>query len=378
METFLNRYRNITVLVLVISAQLVLLGYQVKGKHDVPLIRVWAVTAVTPVARAVEGFRSGILGFFQSYVFVRDVRVERDRLQREVNRLKIENQFLRGELSTADRMKALAEFQATTPSKTLAARLIGTGAGSDSKLLFLDRGSLAGVKKGMAVVTPDGIFGRVIAAYPTASQIVQVTDPDFAAGAVSQKNGVRGTLRGLGNQRCRVDYVQNEEKVETGEWFYTSGADRTFPRGFPIGQVKVARNGSGMKEIYVEPAALSHPVEEVLILLSGVHRDVPEPQTASSEIYIAPPPPAAPAPAESAPKPAGGGTEADRLRERYRAVGEAQNHKFGEGLPGSRPPDFTGVDKKPGAAAPPPASAAPKTPAAAPAPQPEARNPPPA
>lgn len=341
METFLNRYRNITVLLVVVMAQLVLLGYQVKGNQDVPMIRVWAVTAVTPVARVLESFRSGVTNVFQTYFTLRDVRTEKDRLQQELNKLKIENLFLKGELATADRLKALSQFQAQTPSKTLAARIIGTGAGSDSKLLFVDRGSLAGVKKGMGVVTPDGIVGRVVAAYPTAAQVVQLTDPDFAAGVVSQKNRVRGTLRGNGNQLSRVDYVPNEDKVEVGEWFYTSGADRTFPRGFPVGQARVVRNSATTKEIYVEPAALLHPVEEVLVLIEGVHQEIAAPETASKEVYLAPPPPPAEVrPEELTPRLPGTGTDADRLRERYQAIGEAQNHTFGAGLPGSRPPNF--------------------------------------
>jgi rod shape-determining protein MreC len=216
METLLNRYRNITVLLLVIFAQLVLLGYQVKSNQDVPMIRVWAVTAVTPLARVLESFRSGIASVFENYFTMRDVRAEKERLQHEVDRLKIENLFLRDELSTADRMQALSQFQGSTPSRTLAARVIGTGAGSDSKLLFLDRGSLAGVKKGMGVVTPDGIVGRVVAAYPTASQVLQVTGPDFAAGVVSQ-NAARNrrparahrlrTERGEGGDRRVVLHV---------------------------------------------------------------------------------------------------------------------------------------------------------------------------
>ena len=59
METFLNRYRNITVLLLVIFAQLVLLALQVKNDQDVRMIRVWTVSAVTPVARVVDGVRGG-------------------------------------------------------------------------------------------------------------------------------------------------------------------------------------------------------------------------------------------------------------------------------------------------------------------------------
>ena len=85
--------------------------------------------------------------------------------------------------------------------------------------------------RGMAVVTPDGIVGKVLDSYPTASQVLLITDPSFAAGVISQKNRVHGTIKGQGQSKCHVDYVQNEEKVDVGEMFYTSGDDRIFPEG---------------------------------------------------------------------------------------------------------------------------------------------------
>jgi rod shape-determining protein MreC len=341
MESFLTRYRNITVLLLVIFAQLVLLAYQVKNDRDVRMIRVWAVTGVTPLARTLESVRSGTLNVWTSYFYFRDIREENRRMQTEVARLKLENQQLKSELATADRAKALAAFQEHTPSKTLAARVIGAGAGSSSKVLFLDRGSNAGVEKGMAVVTPDGIVGKIIASYPTASQMLLVTDPEFAAGVISQKNQVRGTLKGQGYDACRVDYIQNEEKVDVGEWFYTSGEDRIFPKGFPAGRVKVSRPGSNLKEVLVDPSGLQKGLEEVLILLAPVHQAIPEPQTASNQVYLAPPPPDSAAPAaSSAQQGPAVNTDADRLHEQYKVIGEMQGHKFGEGPPGSKPPDF--------------------------------------
>jgi len=164
MESLLNRYRNITVLLLVIFAQLLLLAVQVKSDQDVRFFRVWTVTAVTPVARVVEWFRGGTIGFFRNYIRLKDTNTENRRLQDEVGRLKLENNFLRNELATADRAKALQMFQSRTQSKTLAANVIGIGAGSNSHVVFINRGSVEGVMRGMAVVTPDGIVGKVIAA----------------------------------------------------------------------------------------------------------------------------------------------------------------------------------------------------------------------
>ena len=79
MDSLFNRYRNVTVLLLVIFAQLILLAYQVKSNQDVRLIRVWAVTAVTPLARVIEGVRSGTVRVVENYVFLHNLRDENRR-----------------------------------------------------------------------------------------------------------------------------------------------------------------------------------------------------------------------------------------------------------------------------------------------------------
>ena len=104
-----------------------------------------------------------------------------------MDRLKLENIFLKNELNTADRAKALQTLPAAHPFEDAGRQRHLDGAGSSSKVVYVDRGSVSGVMRGMAVVTPDGIVGKVIAAYPTASEVLLITDPDFAAGVVSGK-----------------------------------------------------------------------------------------------------------------------------------------------------------------------------------------------
>ena len=376
MEFLLHRFRNLTILVMVIVAQLLLLAYQVRTSQDVRLIRVWAVTAVTPLARLLEGLRSNTFGFLRDYLLLMDARQQNLRLKAELDRFKMENQFLKTELSTAERAQALAAFQARMQSKTLASRIIGTGTGTNSKIVFVDRGSAAGVMRGMAVVTADGIVGKVIAAYPTASQIMLITDANFAAGVISQKNRVHGTLKGQGHSTLLVDYVQNEEKVEVGEMFFTSGDDRIFPKGLPAGVAAVVRAGKNFnKEIFLTPSGFQNGLEEVLIVLEGVHQAVPDALPPKSPgVYMLPAPPPEP---DAAAQPGADRkasalqTDADRLRQRYRRLGEAQGHVFGEGLPGSRPPDFN-ID--PDAVRPPAQQAAPgPAPQTPPAKPPEAQ-----
>ena len=339
MESILTRYRNLTVLLVGVTGQLLLLAWQVKTAQDVPLIRVWAVTGILPVARVLDDARRYTFGSVQDYFVLVGVRAENQRLKEEVERLRMNNHFLDAEVHTADRARALIAFRSQNPSTTLPARVIGAGTGMNAADVFIDQGSHDGVEKGMAVVTPEGIVGKIVEAYPTASLVLLVTDPTFAAGVVSQKNQVYGTLKGQGHGTCIVDYVQNEQKVDLGEKFYTSGYDRVFPRGFPAGTVTAVRNGRFNKEIYVEPTGLQGGLDEVLVVLEGVHQKIPEPDEAAPGVHMMAPPPDVAQTPESQQNVLGN-TAADRLRTAYQEIGAAEGHHYGEGAPGSPPPNF--------------------------------------
>jgi rod shape-determining protein MreC len=106
------------------------------------------------------------VGIFERYFVLLGVNQDNVRLRAETDRLKLENQFLRTELATADRAKALAVFQERSRSRTVAARVIGTGTGANSKVVFIDRGKEDGLQRGMPVITPDGIVGKVTFVFP--------------------------------------------------------------------------------------------------------------------------------------------------------------------------------------------------------------------
>ncbi|MFN7923893.1 MAG: rod shape-determining protein MreC [Bryobacteraceae bacterium] len=323
MEFILNRYKNVTVLSLVLGAQLFLLAWQVRTRQDVELIRVWSVSGFMPVARLIEGVRANTIGVLDNYADLARAADHNRQLQQELDKLKLENQYLRTELATADRARALALFLQKSPNRYLAARVVGAGTGAGAKVVLVDRGTNDGVKKGMAVITPDGIVGKISAAYPSGSQVLLVFDGTFAAGVISQKNRVHGTLKGQGSPLCTVEYIQNEEKLEVGEWLFTSGDDRVFPKGLPVGRVKTVRPGKIFyKEVFVEPSGLQRGLEEVLVVLEGVHQQIPDALDASQALHMLPPPPPEPKSAAEADRAARKtlSTEADKVMERHKGI----------------------------------------------------------
>lgn len=327
---FLNRYRNLSVLLVAILAQVLMLAYQIRRNQDVRLIRVWAVGAVTPLARVLEAGRTGTSGFFHSYFDLMGVEKENRDLKAERDRLRMENQDLRAQLDTADNAKALSIFIPTSRSKTLAARNIGRTTDSSAQVIMVDRGASDGVQKGQAVRTPEGIVGKVINVFSNVSDVLLVTDPAFAADVVSQKHHVHGTLKGTGSGYVIVDHVENEETVDQGEMFFTSGEDLIFPKGIPAGQVTVARDGRAHKEIHLTPSGLEDGVDDVLIVIEGVHGTIPAAPAPDQPVHLlnAPPPDDA-APEAEVPAQSGQETDLDRQVEKTRKQGQAQGHVFG-------------------------------------------------
>jgi rod shape-determining protein MreC len=359
MESFLNRYKNITVLLLMIFAQLLLLAVQVKNEQDVRFIRVWAVTAVSPFARLVEGMRGSSLSFVRNYITLHNADAENRSLKAENAQLRLDKNSLENQLNTADRAKALQLFQEETKSKTIAARVFLMGIGSTRKVVYVDRGSVAGVMREMAVLIPDGIVGKVTNVYPMASEVLLITDPTFAAGVVSAKGHVHGTLKGMGTPLCKVDFVAFEDKVEPGDWFYTSGEDRIFPRGLPVGVVKSVHPAQPYKEITLDPSGMGHGgLEDVLIVMEGVHQEIPDTPPPNQQVYLGSPPPPAtpdgtPIPDAAHPTP---GTEADRVHSLYQKSAEGAGVVLGGGPTGltwtPKPPDFTKLPVDPRSANP--------------------------
>jgi rod shape-determining protein MreC len=304
---------------------------------------------VTPIVRGLEAVRVGTGGLAQRWFMAGALETDNARLRRRTAELDIRNQLLAEQLQQAGRAQALLEFRSQLSSRSLPATILGNAPGVQSGVFFIDRGSPDGVKRGMAVVTGDGIAGQVVAVYPSASLIMLATSQGFAASVTSQKHRTHGLLKGDGNS-CHVEGIRNEQALDEGEWFYTSGDDRIFPRGLRVGAVRSVRNGADGKEVEVRPAALDGDVSEVLILLDAVHGQIPDLATPSQpDVQVLPPPPedthesAAAAAAAASPAPAGGSsatpqTDADRMKERYKRIVEGQNIQIG--VTPYRAPDF--------------------------------------
>lgn len=344
MDLFL-RYRNIAVLVAALFSQLVLLGYQVRQDDGSSVLRTWTVGILAPFNQGVHGVVEYAADAWREYVWLVGARTENEELRAELDTLRIEKQSLERELGRIERSAALVSYQADIASSTLLAEVVGGGASVAAREVIIDKGRADGVAAGMAVITSQGVVGRIEAAHSGSSLVVLINDVDAAVGAILEDTRVRGVLKGRGGRDCELEYINPDVPVRIGEKVYTSGADRIFPKGLPVGEVVDREQSGDSQTIRVRPFAQLDRLDEVLVVTKGVHQALPERGGAQQPTELLPPASETEDGTEteltSRPSALDADlTDADRLRRQYERVGAAQGHTFGEGLPGSRPPNF--------------------------------------
>ena len=108
----------------------------------------------------------------------------------------------------------------------------------------------------MAVITPDGIVGKVLRAYRSTAQVLEITDQSSGVGATLVKSRLQGIFKGQPGGNPRLAYIMSDETIENGEDVITSGGDRIFPKGLPIGKVAAVCPGKDLfLNVRVSPAA---------------------------------------------------------------------------------------------------------------------------
>jgi rod shape-determining protein MreC len=284
MENFLSRYRNVSILVAVLFAQVLGLAVQVRRSTEnesTRLIRVWTVSAVSPLEKAIVWFQSGTGNLWRSYVYLRGVRQENRELKDEIEKLRLERVRLVDDAEQARRLQALLGFKEQYISKTIAAQVIGASGSEQSRSIYIDKGSSQGLDKDMPVITADGVIGRVLKVYPSVSQVLLINDQTSGVGAILEQSRLQGILRGTPAGEVILEKVMSDETVQPGEKVLTSGGDQIFPKGLPIGTVsKVSAGPEVFLNIRVRPATNLSKLEEVLVITRKEERTAALAETA--------------------------------------------------------------------------------------------------
>ena len=287
MESIFVRYRNLLVLLAILLAQIIGLAMQVRRTGEgrstldpgdgsgVRLIRLWANALVSPPERAIHSSNQGASSLWQNYIDLRHVRQQNQDLQKTIDRLRLEQASLLEDARQGQRLQALLNFQEKYIYKTVAAQAIGSSGSQQSRVFYIDKGSDDGLSRDDAVITADGIVGKVRDVFPHTAQILAVNDQTSGAGVILQTTRIRGILRGDANGQLEIVDILADKRIQKGEAVLTAGGDQIFPRGLPVGVVdKVVPDPlrDSFIDVMITPAAHLDRLDEVLVITNTAPR----------------------------------------------------------------------------------------------------------
>ena len=291
MLSLIKRYRELLVVSALLLYPLATFLARGRGTREPNFVDRAVIAISAAVQRAAGWTIDGVGATWNSYVNLRGVKEQNDRLRAENTHLRARVQALSEKEIENERLRGLLGYAARATGQEVAARVIAINPVTHPFSFKIDRGTDHGVRPGTGVITADGVVGQVIRATGGYADVMTVKDPNSRTSVRVQRSRARATAAGVGGDKNLVlENLLRTEDVKDGDLIVTAGTDGVFPPGLPVGSVNaVARKTIGMfQTAEVVPAVDMTKVEEVLVL--------PKP-----DLSAAPAAATAPAPTEGRP-----------------------------------------------------------------------------
>jgi rod shape-determining protein MreC len=256
---------------------ILLISAQVNSRTGVPVLEAATSGIFSEVQRAATTCVSGVRHVWNGYVGLRQVKAENDTLKRQLAEAQVAAQEQRALAGRASGLERLLGLRDRSSLRTTAAEIIGGAATPDFRTVTIDKGTGDGLRSDMAVISPGGVVGRIVAPGARSARVQLLIDRNAAAGALVERTRAQGVVMGDGEGRLRMEYVAEVFDVSVGDAVVTSGIDGIYPKGFMIGVIDaVERSGGAYKRISVKPLVDFSGLEEVLVVVSPAPvRDAP-------------------------------------------------------------------------------------------------------
>jgi rod shape-determining protein MreC len=254
-------------LTLVLAIHIGLISFQGRRHVDTGFVRVWMLDSLAPMEKAADRLSYGVRHVWERYIALIGVHDENQRLKRENDELRMQLIEQREAVLEAARIRELTALDQRRLGKSIVARVIGRDP-ARSQTITIDKGAVHGLRPDVAVVTTAGVVGRVIHTSNFFSIVQLIVDSQSAVGVMLQSSRLQGIVKGTGGRNLELDYIDDDNELKTGDAFLSSGADRIYPKGLPVGVITSIGPRRGLiKAVEIRPSVDFGRLEEVLCII---------------------------------------------------------------------------------------------------------------
>jgi rod shape-determining protein MreC len=200
---------------------------------------------------------------------------ENSLLREEALTLSEENGALRDAALENERLRAMLGFHRRFPLNTESAEVIGYPGSRIGGRMLIDVGSHDGVRLNSAVITPDGLVGKVTEVAEFTSLVQTLQGNAYGVSVMIERSRVAGILRWLGPGQWSIVGLATGEDVRVGDLVLTTGAGSVFPPNIRVGVVSriVAQSETKTGWCRVQPFVRFESLEEVFVITQTGHDD---------------------------------------------------------------------------------------------------------
>ncbi len=226
----------------------------------------------SPLQKAVVYVWDGAGGIWSDYVDVLDAKQESNDCDDLLSHSKMRLSELKEVEHENTRLRRMLGFKNRHPNNYLPARIISTDILGQFRSVTINVGSDDGVLSMSPVVNQDGVVGRVYAVLDRTSKVLLIIDQNSSVDGLVSRTRSRGIIQGDTQDdelSCKFAYSLRTEDIAVGDIIVTSGIDRGFPPGLPLGTVKeVFKGDTGIfQDALVQPLVDFRCIEEVMVIL---------------------------------------------------------------------------------------------------------------
>jgi rod shape-determining protein MreC len=211
----------------------------------------------------------GIQDFVTAPRDIVSLRARNAELETQVSQLQAQVIDLQQRVSQTEILAALVDFAQSNPeSRYKAAAVIGRDPSPFLHYIIINRGSNDDIRRGMPVVTNQGLVGRVDAVIADAARVQLITDPGSAVNVYLQNAETDAMLLGSVTGDLSLDMISQDASVEPGDLVLTSGLGGGYPSDLIVGQVATMRSLQYelFQQATVQPAVDFSRLDIVLVI----------------------------------------------------------------------------------------------------------------
>jgi len=197
------------------------------------------------------------------------LRQRNTELEAELSRLQTEIIELKQQISETRVLEALVDFARVNPdNQYIAAKVIGRDPNPFLQYVIINRGSDDGLRRGMPVVTQQGLVGRVAAVTAGAARVQLISDNGSSVNVLLEPSRAPAALEGDLTGDLSLDMIPQSAKVSVGDLVLTSGLGGNFPSNILVGQVSNVRSRDNdlFQRAAVQPSVELPQLEIVLVI----------------------------------------------------------------------------------------------------------------